>query len=152
MFTIPKAAFEGFEDVIRKPRRTWDIGCCRPSPFDRTDHQSQWRHGHQDFSAGVALPKDRTFQLKEQFETGCVRGREGNTFLAPPTRWMRENGEAFAQEPNVKTAWWPEITVRRINYFKGTLTDGKLVERCARFQRRALENYDFAASALKCTT
>ena len=98
--------------------------------------------------------RDLFNEFKEQFETGCVRGREGEYIswrLANQAETREKYGRSvFMQEPNVKNGVGglrDYHSLLWISYFKEHInTTAKLVER--RFlrdsERRALEkSYDF---------
>ena len=162
MFTIPKAQpSKASEDVIRKTLTDlWDIG-YKVGHSTRSIAQTI-KQANGDMVTKTSLLESRYLsgdrdlfnEFKEQFETGCVRGREGEYIswrLANQAETREKYGRSvFMQEPNVKNGVGglrDYHSLLWISYFKEHVnTTAKLVER--RFlrdsERRALEkSYDF---------
>ena len=162
MFTIPKAQpSKASEDVIRKTlTNLWDIG-YKVGHSTRSIAQTI-KQANGDMVTKTSLLESRYLsgdrdlfnEFKEQFETGCVRGREGEYIswrLANQAETREKYGRSvFMQEPNVKNGVGglrDYHSLLWISYFKEHInTTAKLVER--RFlrdsERRALEkSYDF---------
>ncbi|HEY5813167.1 MAG TPA: HD domain-containing protein, partial [Terrimicrobiaceae bacterium] len=162
MFTTPKSQpSKVSEEVIRKTLTTlWDIG-YKIGHSTRSIAQTI-KQANGDMVTKTSLLESRFLsgdrdlfnRFKEQFESECVRGREGEYVswrLASQAETRRKYGRSiFMQEPNVKNGVGGLRDYHNllwISYFKEHIgTTAKLVE--ARFlrdsERRALEkSYDF---------